>query len=256
MVRASPAAGAVAILLAVVPANAGVRFLGANPIGPLAITRGRALASPGERACRTWGPVGSRWRELDTFGRVAAEVTIKGREYYDYTRCDELSVRRVRGHKGAGVFVDARATYRAPPVKSWQPGREATVALETLARAHQHAIRNLLPALHVPFKRRTLFFAWSATGTRYAVVGGMSLIVLRFERDRWRIAYEQKPAKMRSQNAGFKALIVTDMNADGMPEIVVHHNEEEGEWYGDFTLSLQRDGKWREVGSGIFGSTA
>jgi hypothetical protein len=154
------------------------------------------------------------------------------------------------------VFVDARATYRPPRVEPWQPDREATTALEILARDRQRGVENLDPARHVPLAQRVLSFEWSATGERYAVVGGRSLIVLSFRRGRWEIAYEQKPEKMRSQDEGFRPLVVTDMNSDGRPEIVVHHREEQGEWYGDFTLSLQGDGTWREVSPGIFGSTA
>jgi hypothetical protein len=236
--------------------QAGVRFLGADPIGPLAVARGGAVTTPGDRACRSWGPVGSRWRELDAFGRIAGEVTVAGRAYYEVSRCDELEVRRVSGRPGAGVYVDARATYRAPRVEAWQPGADATAALEALARDRQRGIQNLDPARHVPLQQRVLFFEWSATGERYAVVGGQSLIVVLFRGGRWEVAYEQKPEKMRSQDEGYRPLVVTDMNADGRPEIVVHHKEERGEWYGDFTLSLRADGTWHEVGPGIFGSTA
>jgi hypothetical protein len=252
----------VAVLLATAPAHAdkarisAARFLGSDPIGPLAVVRAGLVETPGDRTCRWWGPVGSRWRELDTYGRIAGVVTVERREYYEVSRCHELQVRRVSGHAGAGVYVDERATYRAPRVESWQPDPDARVALETLARAHQDRIRNLNPALHVPFEQRVLFFEWSATGERYAVVGGRSLIVVRFQRGRWTIAREQKPEKMRSQDEGYRALVVTDMNADGMPEIVVHHKEERGEWYGDFTLSLRTGGAWHEVSPGIFGSTA
>jgi hypothetical protein len=252
------AAGLIGLLAAASSADArsGVQFLGSDPIGPLAVVQGGVVKTPGDRACRSWAPVGSRWRELDTFGRVAGEVTVESREYYEVCRCDELHVRRLNGKPGAGVFVDARVAYRTPAVASWQPARDAAAAFDALVRAHQDGIRNLDPAHRVPFERRALFFEWSATGQRYAVVGGTSLLVLRFEGGRWVMAHEQKPEKMRSQDAGYKALVVTDMNADGRPEIVVHHKEERGEWYGDFTLSLQPDGSWQEVAPGIFGSTA
>ena len=46
------------------------------------------------------------------------------------------------------------------------------------------------------------------------------------------------------------------MNADGRPEIVVHSREAQGEWYGDFTLTLDAAGTWRRIDAGIFGSTA
>src|SRR5262245_10547453 len=137
--------------------QADVRFLGWNPIGPLAVARGGVVKSPGDRACRSWAPVGSRWRELDRFGRVAGDVTIQSREYYEVSKCDELYVRRVNGHAGAGVFVDARVTYRPPRIEAWQPGRDAMGALETLVRPRQGGAR-------VPLEQRVLFFEWPATG--------------------------------------------------------------------------------------------
>jgi len=258
-IRASFLAAAAVALLAVAPVRAAdgpVRFLGFDPIGPLAVERGGVLAKHGDRACRSWGPVGSRWRELDVFGRIAGEVTINRRDFYEYSGCDELSVRRASGHRGAGVFVDARAPYREPLVKSWQPDEDAMRALEAVARAHQEKIRNVIPRLHVPFEKRVLFFEWPATGERHAVVGGRSLIVLVFRQGRWDVVFEEKPPKNRSQDEGYRALVVTDMNGDGRPEIVFHFKEESGEWYGDFTLSLGSDGVWREIGAGIFGSTS
>jgi len=256
MVRSAVAAVLAALFAAAPARGAQVRFLGSDPIGPLAAVRGGVVKTPEDRACRRWGPVGSRWRELDTLGRIAGVVIVKGREYYEVSRCDELQVRRVSGHRGAGVYVDAYAPYRAPRVVSWHPDQEAVAALETLVRERQRGIKNLDPALHVPLAQRVLTFEWPANGERYAVVGGMSLIVLVSRQGRWSVAYEQKPEKMRSQDQGYRALAVTDMNDDGRPEIVVHHKEEEGEWYGDFTLSLRANGKWQEVGAGIFGSTA
>lgn len=273
MSRILAAFGLVAVLFAAAPARGdetparggtkvrsaepvSARFLGSNPIGPLAVVRGGVIETPAESACRTWGPVGSRWRELDAFGRIAGLVTIKRREYYEYSGCDELEVRRVSGHPGAGIYLDAHATYRAPRVEPWVPERSALAALEKLARTRQRDILNLTPAVHVPFAKRAFFFEWSASGERYAVVGGKSLIVASFRRGRWVIAHEEKPEKMRSQEEGYTTLMVTDMNADERPEIVFHTKEASGEWYGDSTLSLGAAGAWRSIGPGIFGSTA
>jgi hypothetical protein len=235
-------------------AEAGVRFLGMDPIGPLAIVHGGVVETPGKHACRTWAPDGSRWHALDAFGRIAGDVIIKGRDYYYYTECDELAVRRVSGHDGAGIFVDARAAYHAPRVAPWQPDRKAWVALENIARAHQRGIPRI-PAVHRPLAKRVFFFDWVETGERYAVVGGRSLIVLSFRRGRWVIAYEKKPEGAARDDAHV-AFAVTDMNGDGRPEIVYHHQEAGGEWYGDWTVSLGADGTWHEVRAGIFGSTA
>jgi hypothetical protein len=238
-------------------AHAGeTRFLGGGPIGPLARVRGGALSKPEDRACRTWGPIGSRWRELDRYGRVVGEVRISARDYYDVSRCDELSVRRVSGKAGAGIFVDAKSGYSAPDARAWQPSAAAAKVLEGLATARQKGIVDLAPSLSVPLAERAFFFEWGASRERYAVVGGRSLLVFARRDGAWKLLFEQLPEKMRSQDKGYSAVLVTDMNGDGRPEIVVHHLEESGEWYGDSTYSLQANGTWVEIGAGIFGSTA
>ena len=261
MSRVLCAVGALAVLALVAPAHGEsapptVRFLGSDPIGPLAVVRAGVLQTPAVRACRSWGPVGSQWRELDALGGIAGVVTIARRERYAYTGCDELTIRRIGGHRGAGVFVDARVTYRAPRVASWRPDRSALVALEALADARQRPIRRLEPEIRVPFAKRVLSLEWSSNGERYAIVGGRSLLVAALRGGRWLVVHEEKPAPEGARDDGYMVLTVTDMNGDDRPEIVVHMKELSGEWYGDFTLSLGADGAWRRVGAGIFGSTA
>jgi hypothetical protein len=240
--------------------EADARFLGLDPIGPLARVRGGVLAEPEDRACRTWGKRGSRWRELDRFGRMVGEVKISGAEYYEYTKCDELEVRRVRGRRGAGIYVAVGSRYVAPDARAWQPSKEALEMLARLSEERQRGIQDLVPSSRVPFAARTFFFDWGSgpdkPRERHAVVGGRSLLVYVWRGETWKLVHEDKPAKMRSQDRGYAAVLVTDMNGDGLPEIVVHNREEGGEWYGDSTLSLQADGTWKSVGGGIFGSTA
>lgn len=81
-------------------------------------------------------------------------------------------------------------------------------------------------------------------------------MVLAFHGGRWDVLHEEKPKTMRGRSDAYAALPVTDMNVDGRPEIVVHAREEQGEWYGDFTLSLDAAGGWRRIDAGIFGATA
>ncbi|MCA9521009.1 MAG: hypothetical protein KC609_08555 [Myxococcales bacterium] len=238
------------------PARTTVRFLGADPIGPLAqVSRGR-LASPPKGACRRWGTKGSRWRKLDILGRVVGIVRVKAREYYHYTRCYELRMTRHEHLPGPGLYVDARAPYVPPKAERWEPDAKALRALERIAAARQRGIANLVPSQRVPFAKRSFFFVWSKSGTRYAVVGGVSLLVLVADRAGWRVVFERKPPRMRSSDRGHALLSVTDMDADGRPEIVVRHRENGGEWYGDFTISLRPDGTWLHLEPGIFGSTA
>jgi hypothetical protein len=235
---------------------AGPRFLGSDPIGPLAVVNRGAVRTPRDGACRVWGPVGSRWSELDRLGKVVGTVTVSGRSFYDYSGCDELSVRRQSGRAGAGVYVDARDHYVAPPATKWSPDGAPRASLERLAAAHQASIKDLDPSHPVAFADRAFFFEWGSAHQRFAVVGGRSLLVVSWRSGAWTIAHEERPAKMRAVGRGFIALAITDMNGDGRPELVVHELEESGEWYGDATFSMGASGRWTRIGPGIFGSTA
>ena len=230
------------------------RFLSSEPIGPLALVRAGTLSAP-ERACRKWGPVGSRWVELDSLGRPVGEVRVRAREYYEVSQCDELSVQPVRGRRGAGIYVAAGSSYHAPAFVHWQPSASALKELGRLVGRRQQNIENLIAELRVPLSQRSLFFEQPGA-KKYAIVGGRSLLVWRWAPDGWHLEYEQLPPKNRSQDLGYKPLVATDMNDDGLPELVFHHREEAGEWYADRTLSLGSDGRWKDIGTGIFGSTA
>jgi hypothetical protein len=225
--------------------TARVRFLGSAPIGPLASVSRGALRSPHDRACRSWGAVGSRWKELDALGRVAGDVEVVRREYYDVSRCDELSVRLVRGHRGAGVYVDANAPYRPAPVSFWRPSEADLETLYRLAGARAREQRT-----------RTFFFEWGTSHERFAAVGGRSLLLCAWRGGRWTIVHDERPDSLQGTDREYRPLAVMDMNGDGRPELVVHVREGSGEWYADETISMHAGGTWGRVAAGIYGSTA
>jgi hypothetical protein len=219
-------------------AGAAVRFLGRAPVGPLAKADAGGVQAPEPRACRSWGPVGSRWLTLDAFGRVVGEAKVAKREYYDVSDCDELEMRRVRGQDGAGLYVDARAGYRAPQVSAFQPDAPSRAALERAAARG-------------PLGARAFFFSWGPSAERYAVVGGPSLLVFVWRGGAW-----TKEREVKTTGLTYEAFAVTDMDADGRPEVVFHAIEGGGEFYGDGTLSSRPNGAWTEIEAGIYGSTA
>jgi hypothetical protein len=225
-------------LVASPAAAAGARFLGRAPVGPLAMVDDGAVQAPEPRACRSWGAVGSRWLELDAFGRVVGEATVARRDFYDVSRCYELEMRRVRGRAGAGLYVDARSGYRRPQAAALRPDAASRASLERAASRG-------------PLASRALFFSWRPSRERYAVVGGASLLVFAWRGGAWTLEHEE-----RGPGLSYAAFAVTDMDGDGRPEVVFHTAEGGGEFYGDATLSLRPSGKWKPVEAGIYGSTA
>jgi hypothetical protein len=236
--------------------RAPLRFLGGDPMGPLATIRDHHVARPESTACRQWGPVGSRWLDLDALGNVAGEVTVTQRELFDYTGCNELTARRTKGSTGAGVYVNGRAGYHAPGYARWEPDRATLDRLTALTNVHQSTIPSADPTVHVPFSQRALFFQTPDNGARYAVVGGLSLILATLGDDgRWTVLHEATPGDAQVDERGYSVRAVLDMDGDRSPDIVFHFREGAGEWFGDSVLTQTTHAGWAEV-SGTFGSTA
>jgi hypothetical protein len=236
------------------PAARDTQFLGKDPHGPLAQVRAGRLGEPGDDACRTWGTRGQTWLALDALGRVVGEATVTELERYDYTNCDELTL---RGKQGAGIFV--RGRYTPLRLEAWRPSRTARAALGDLiakrdAKVRRGRLSNRRKDL--PLDARLIVFR-TPSGARYAVAGGRALSILRFDGKGWKeehrelpIADEQSPSVER-----FMPVAVLDMDGDGSFDVVVHHKENEGEWYGDGTITRSKRG-WMTISAGIFGSTA
>src|SRR5262245_16606112 len=101
----------------------GTQFLGKEPHGPLARVNATQIVEPEAHACRRWGKRGQRWLALDKLGSVVGEAKVTLLDYYDYTGCDELVLRRTKGRAGAGIFV--RGRYRPLALQPWSPPMSA-----------------------------------------------------------------------------------------------------------------------------------
>ena len=260
--RAKPKAAHVVSKPAHVAPPPPVRYLGGDPIGPLAVVRDGKVSEPPRSACRTWGPAGSRWTELDAYGRPAGEVVVTGGERYDVTNCDELAVRRTHGRAGAGVYVAApptSATSATPPPSSpFEPSRLGETIREDLERVVAPIQKTVTELPSGPKKAPPpmLVFHDRRSGARFAVVGGRALVIARWDGSRWIVEHTEKPADKKALAGAYKARAVIDMTHDGQPSIVIHVLEGSGESYGDETLVRSKDGHWRTVAAGIHGSTA
>jgi len=214
------------------------------------------VREPSASACRTWGTRGSKWTELDAYGRPAGEVVVTGGERYDATNCDELVVRRESGRAGARVYVAAGSKIAA---SSFEPSRLGETIREDLERVVAPLERGvaLIPGESAKKKPRpVLVFRDTRSGARFAVTGGRVLVVARWDGSRWVVEHVEKPAAKQALAEAFEPRAVIDMSGDGTPSVVFHQLEGFGEFYGDATLVRGKDGKWRTVEAGIHGSTA
>jgi hypothetical protein len=236
-------------------APSAVRYLGGDPIGPLAVVRDGKVNKPSSSACRSWGQAGSRWTELDAYGRPAGDVVVTGGERYDVTNCDELRVKRTKGRGGAGVYVALTA---ASPTSPYEPSRLGEASREDLERAALSAERAVKEVDSGVKKapRAMLVFQERKSGARFAVVGGRALVIARWDGSRWVVEHVQKPIDKQAIAGAYKPRAVVDMTHDGQPSIVFHVLEGFGETYFDETLVRSKDGHWHTVEAGIHGSTA
>lgn len=236
---------------------AAVRFLGGDPIGPLATVSDGKVSSPSRSACRSWGPSGSRWSELDAYGRPVGEVVVVGAERYDVTNCDELKVRREGGRAGAGVYVAAGAKVGATSFEPSRLGETIREDLERVVAPIERTVASFAGYEHEKKKPRPLLvFRDTRSGARYAVTGGRALVVSRWDGSRWVVEHVEKPASKKALPDAYRPRAVVDMSATGVPSIVFHELEDVGEIFGDATLVRDKDGKWTRVAPGITGSTA
>jgi hypothetical protein len=232
-----------------------VRYLGGDPIGPLAVVRDGMVSEPSSSACRTWGKAGSRWTELDAYGRPAGEVVVTGGERYDVTNCDELSVKRTQGRGGAGVYVASSAPSTTSPYEPSRLGETSREDLERVAVGVERTVKEVESGVKKG-PRAMLVFQDRKSGARFAVVGGRALVIARWDGSRWMVEHVQKPVEKKAIAGAYKPRAVVDMTHDGQPSVVFHGLEGSGETYFDETLVRSKDGHWHTVEAGIHGSTA
>jgi len=238
--------------------DVGIRFMGKDPVGPLALVKHGALVQVPRSACREWGSIGSRWAELDEYGHIVGETAVLRGGYYDVSKCDELSLKLVQGRLGAGVRVAVDASYIEPDFRPFRASAKVRHALENYANQAQSRITPEIAeerAIKVPFSRRVLYFTDRKNHT-WAAIGGKTLLVERWNGKDWVREYEQHCDSNHLTERAFLPFAVTDMNRDGQPEVVVRREEGMGEFYGDFVISRAAGAKWQDRGWGIFGSTA
>ncbi|MBL8743429.1 MAG: hypothetical protein JNK04_20105 [Myxococcales bacterium] len=242
--------------------RAPAQFLGLKPHGPLARVEGGVVVEPEGPACRTWHRDGREWKALDAFGRLVGTARVSGAERYDVTSCDELTLERVSGRRGVGVF--ARGSYQPLAIDPWKPSVTARRRLEELVAARDARLPKARSKKDVALSRRMLAYRVKGRAPR-VVVGGRAISVYRFERGSWIVEREELPCEasdLRKQSCRdtvwdpemYRPIAVLDMNGDGRPEVVVH--EAFLDSYADFTLTETMSGVWKRIEAGIHGAFA
>lgn len=224
------------------PADGVVRWLATDPHVPFVRAGDGGVAQHGADACTRWAIVGSRWHEVDAYGRVVGEVELTGGEGYDATQCYELRFRRVSGRKGVGLLVSEG--YEPPAdVAAWEPDARARRALDKLVRRvdalfpHEGAGALPDPSERVLYYERPDDARRGGHSRHWAVAGGRALVVASLERDgSWRIRHMENRYSVEGFGppVPYRPVAVIDLAGSGDPAVVYH--ESAGAGWNDVLL--------------------
>ena len=236
------------------------RWLGRAPHVPLAAWEGRALEYVGDNSCLLWSFRGARWRSVDAWGQFAGRATTVGGEGYDVTRCYELDLAITEGSAGAGIYVNADSPWTPPATARFEPTSTQQAQLQQLLARYDalHAERFNVDGARQRDDRRVMYFSandGNGQPRRFAVVGGRSLSIARLDGAEWRFVHQQR-SSVHAGPAAFALVAVFDMDRDGTPEIIVHHNEFDGGWEDEVFRSDDHGASWAPTHASVGGSTA
>jgi len=200
-----------------------------------------------------WAAMGSRWHALDEWGQIAATAVVRERHVYDVTRCAELtlSLSTAGTIDGRMLFVSEDSTWRPSASPAFSPPAAVKASFQALVDATINDRRAGRAALHpqcAAIKERVRFFAGPAE-ERYAVgTSNIGYVVARLDGERWTplATRIERPGMHPEAVTCFRPVAIFDMNADGVPEVVLRQSAA-GEAWGDLVLGRGRDGQWTVV---------
>jgi hypothetical protein len=236
------------------------RWLGTDPVTPLAISGEEGVFSAGQPCCAPWARRGARWHALDRVGRVVGLAEVTGGEGYDATACFELELTRVSGVDGAGVYA-SRAP-RDDPRHEWHPNAEDHIRLRGFLEELDALVleREVGEGRALPLADRSLFFTEQrregrgTSAVRYAAVGGPYLVIGRRTAGQFVVSHLVVGLANEVSGAGaYRPLAALDMDNDGSIEIVYRWNE--GPAWGMVVLGHDRttddwSGRAEDIGGG------
>jgi hypothetical protein len=225
------------------------------------------VRSAGQGCCAPWAEKGSAWAALDAYGQLVGTAQVANCEFYDFTQCYELTLSKVSGSPGVGLYVSTATPWQSPASAQWVPSRAERAGLAAVVSRLEKA---MVPSpkypcgppsvskTRDPADARALFFrSVDAEGTTHeeAVIGGPLLIIAeRQARGSWVAHFVDAQGADACLPRLFAPKAVFDMNGDGSLEIVVHTDE--GTFFGDLIYGFEAVGGWHVAARGIPGSTA
>lgn len=249
-------------------------WLAANPHVPLAIVHGKEIRSVGKRGkdcgeADRWARPKSGWRAVDAWGQFTGTFEVAHTEFYDVTRCEELSLVPRVGKRGVGLFVSRDSNYKPHEPVAYEPTAGETERFDHFLSTVETAWLNGRPfGKPVPFAKRTMFFQFplpkevaaqriDGTGTPlhqprfWAVAGGPILVVAYLgEHGHWKAATVKRPLGLTDS---YSPEAVFDMNNDGVPEIV--YQSSDGPGFADNVLALNPAAMtWEDAAESVGGA--
>jgi hypothetical protein len=231
-------------------------FLAGDPHVPLAVVTGdriedRTFSSHHCGSRRRWKALGSRWRALDTWGQPLGVFTVSSKDEYDVTGCAELSFSPKLNNDLAHLFVSADSFWRPSAPVEWNAPAGRRAALAALARSEGSPPARAVVFPHcASVPQETLFFHVPRRGDWAVTTGSGGWLVARDDPRGWVVASSARSI----DGVCFRPVAVFDMNADGVPEIVLRMSG--GDGWNDFVLRLDGADQWSAVAASPGGATA
>jgi hypothetical protein len=239
------------------------RFLGREPHVPLAAFDGESIQWVSSDCCPSWSVRGARWRAIDEWGQVVGHAATNGGEGYDVTRCYELSLERVDGRVGTGLYASEDgpwqpvASPRALPTERQREGYQRLLARFDGLFLHPQPMASIEGR---PVRTTMFFHGTDPAGgsSTFAVSGGRWLTIARLtdvDRGEWKLVHLRSSGPAAGPNA-FAIVAVFDLDHDGTPEVIIHTSENDGGWDDTILRSDDHGIRWQIDATSVGGSTA
>ncbi|MFK7930417.1 MAG: hypothetical protein AB8H79_19670 [Myxococcota bacterium] len=241
-------------------------WLASNPRVPLAIVDDQSIASPDASCCAAWKSPDTPWQGIDAWGQSLNIARVTGDHEYDASQCWELTLTPNNDNGRAALYVSGDWT--PSPSFEWQPSPQQHAEFTAFVAALR--ILTVSPEYHQAdyTKRRDpqpAFFelpksddAHNVHPTKFAAMGGSTFALAYIASDgTWKLGTLLNDTAIPVGPVDtYDIVAIVDMNADGLPEVVVHTDE--GPAWNDVVLTLHNPYQryaWSITATSVLGGT-